>query len=133
MRRPGAPDPLRHTDPGLRSTSAYERQINSSEHPAGTSHTARSKARSAERRVTDGQIADALADGDPTRQASGRWEVRGRNGTTVITCPAGRVLIIVLPDGARSYREARAHCGVSRFRPHRTGPKGRNDKSRARR
>jgi hypothetical protein len=98
-----------------------------------TTHTTHSKARSAERLVTDDQITAALADGYRTRQASGRWEVRGRNGTTVITDPTGEVLITVLPLGSRPLREVRANAGVSRHRPNRRGPKGRGDSRKPRR
>lgn len=98
-----------------------------------TTHTTHSKARSTERMVTDHQIAAALADGYWTRQASGRWEVRGRNGVTVVTDPTGEVLITVLPFGARPFREARNDCGVSRHRPNRRGPKGRDDERKPRR
>jgi hypothetical protein len=98
-----------------------------------TTHTTHSKARSAERLVTDEQITSALVDGYRTRQASGRWEVRGRNGITVITDPTGDVLITVLPVGARPFRQVRGGAGVSQHRPNRRGPKGRDDQRQPRR
>ena len=53
------------------------------------------------RGVSPGQVLAAAAHATVTRQATGRLEVRGRNGITYITDPAGDVVLTVLPHGTR--------------------------------
>ena len=92
-----------------------------------TTHAAQ---RMTERKITLDDIYDAAADAYVTTQASGRREVRGRNGLTFITDPTGEIVLTVLPRGARPVRRVRKDSGVSRHRETSRGPKTRTDRPR---
>lgn len=80
-----------------------------------------------ERSIQLDEVTEALSDGSRVRRAGGRWEVRGRNGITVVLNANQDVVVTVLPRGARPHLALRDGIGGNR---HRRRPDGRRQQQR---